>query len=536
MAIEEMAQVQLRDLQELGFTNVADVHWNFPTAALYEEITRRHEGLIAHEGPAVVHTGEHTGRSPDDKFFVQEPNSKDLIWWEGTNGPFAPERFATLTHRILAYLQGKEIFVQDCYVGADRAYRLPVRVITETAWHGLFARNMFIIPPANERATYMPEYTIIHAPGFHADPHIDGTNSETFIIMNFATKLILIGGTAYAGEIKKSVFTLLNYLLPQERVLSMHCSANEGADNDIALFFGLSGTGKTTLSTDPHRRLIGDDEHGWSDHGVFNLEGGCYAKVIRLSRTSEPEIYRCTRRFGTILENVVIDPQSRVLDLNDDTYTENTRAAYPITHLESFVPSGTGGHPQNIFMLTCDAFGVLPPIARLTPEQAMYHFISGYTAKVAGTERGLGDEPEATFSPCFGAPFMVLHPGAYANLLRERMRKHQVTCWLVNTGWSGGPYGIGQRMSITHTRAVINAALDGSLTHVPMIKDPIFGIHIPTKCPDVPDEVLQPRRTWRDTAAYDATARQLARSFHEHFTPLAQGLEEAVQTAGPKFD
>lgn len=536
MSFAEASHRQLEQLNILGLTNTAQVHWNLPAAVLYEEITRRCEGLIAHDGPAVVYTGEHTGRSPHDKFLVQEPDSKDLIWWDGANRPFAPEHFAFLTHRILAYMQGKDLFVQDCYAGADPAYRIPIRVITEKAWHNLFARNMFIVPPAHELQAYTPEYTIIHVPDFHADTHIDATNSETFIIMNFATKLILIGGTAYAGEIKKSVFTLLNYLLPQERVLSMHCSANVGADDDVALFFGLSGTGKTTLSTDPHRRLIGDDEHGWSNNGVFNFEGGCYAKVIRLSEMSEPDIYSCTRRFGTVLENVVIDPHSRLLDLDDDTYTENTRAAYPITHLESFVPSGTGGHPQNIFMLTCDAFGVLPPIARLTPEQAMYHFVSGYTAKVAGTERGLGQEPEATFSPCFGAPFMVLHPGAYAKLLRQRMTQHQVTCWLVNTGWSGGPYSVGQRMPIAHTRALINAALAGSLKDVPTVEDPIFGVHIPTQCPGVPDTILQPRHTWSDAAAYEVQARQLARRFHTHFSPLAHGLDEAVCTAGPKID
>lgn len=536
MSTGDATQLQLKDLQALGLTNFTRAHWNLPPAVLYEVITRRQEGLIAHDGPAVVYTGEHTGRSPNDKFLVEEPSSKDLVWWEGSNRPFTPEHFASLMHRMLAYYQGKDIFVQDCYAGADPAYRTSIRVITENAWHSLFARNMFIVPPRVDRATYTPDYTIIHAPNFHAVPNIDATKSETFIIMNFAAKLILIGGTSYAGEIKKSVFTLLNYILPQQRVLSMHCSANEGANDDVALFFGLSGTGKTTLSTDPHRRLIGDDEHGWSDNGVFNFEGGCYAKVIRLSAASEPDIYSCTRRFGTVLENVVIDQHTRMLDLDADTYTENTRAAYPITHLDSYVPSGTGRHPQHVFMLTCDAFGVLPPISRLTPEQAMYHFVSGYTAKVAGTERGLGNEPEATFSPCFGAPFMVLHPGAYANLLRERLMKHHVTCWLVNTGWSGGPYGVGDRMSIAHTRALISAALNGRLQHVPMVEDPIFGVHIPTTCPEVPDRVLQPRRIWNDTAAYEAKARQLAQSFHEHFAPLAHGMDDAVRAAGPKVE
>lgn len=534
MPREGVTELKTQQLEALGFSNIADVYWNLPTAPLYEEITRRREGHIAADGPAVMLTGEHTGRSPKDKFIVEEPGSKDLVWWEGDSKPFAPERFALMTHRILAYMQNKELFVQDCYAGADPAYRLRIRVITEQAWHNLFARTMFIVPPAEDLADYVPDYTIVHVPNFLASPNIDGTHSETFILMNFATKLILIGGTGYAGEIKKSVFSLLNFILPQKRVLSMHCSANVGDDGDVALFFGLSGTGKTTLSTAPNRLLIGDDEHGWSRHGIFNFEGGCYAKVIRLSEDSEPDIYSCTRRFGTVLENVVMDPHTRQLDLDDDSLTENTRAAYPITHLDSFVPSGMGGHPNHIFMLTCDAFGILPPIAQLTPEQAMYHFVSGYTAKVAGTERGLGSEPEATFSPCFGAPFMVMHPGVYANLLRERMLENNVTCWLVNTGWSGGPYGVGKRMSIGHTRALINAALNGSLEKTPMVEDSIFRFQIPTRCPGVPDDVLQPRKTWADKAAYDEKARQLAQSFHEHFKPLSYGMEAAVQEAGPR--
>jgi phosphoenolpyruvate carboxykinase (ATP) len=533
-----MGTTHLKHLAEHGLTNLARVHWNLSTAELYEEIARRREGLLAHLGPVVVHTGEHTGRSPHDKFIVQEPSSDEHIWWGNVNRPLAPERFETLKQRLFAYLQGRELFVQDCYASADPRHRVALRVITEQAWHGLFARNLFIRPPvapdSGQDAPYVPEYTIIHAPDFHANPEVDGTNSETFIVIHLGQQLILIGGTAYAGEIKKSVFSLLNYLLPQARVLSMHCSANEGADNDVALFFGLSGTGKTTLSTDHHRRLIGDDEHGWSAHGVFNIEGGCYAKVIRLSAASEPEIYTCTRRFGTVLENVVIDPVTRRLDLDDASYTENTRAAYPITHLEAYVPSGTGGHPQHIFMLTCDAFGILPPIAQLTPEQAMYYFILGYTAKVAGTERGLGREPEATFSPCFGAPFMALHPSVYANLLRERMTQQRVHCWLVNTGWSGGPYGVGQRMPIAYTRALINAALNGGLLQTPMQEDAVFGVRVPTRCSDVPETILQPRNTWSDQAAYDTKARQLAHSFHEHFAPLADGLDTTVHAAGPK--
>lgn len=536
MQQEGKTETDIKDLMHHGLRNTGSIHWNLPTAALYEAIVQRREGLLAHLGPIVVNTGEHTGRSPNDKFFVQEPSSQDQIWWGDINRPMTSEAFERLKQRLFSYLQGKELFVQDCYAGADPAYRIGLRVITENAWHGLFARNLFISAPPQDEKAYTPEYTIIHTPNFHADPQIDATNSETVIVMNFAQKLILIGGTAYAGEIKKSVFTLLNYLLPQERVLSMHCSANEGDDNDIALFFGLSGTGKTTLSTDPHRRLIGDDEHGWSTDGVFNIEGGCYAKVIQLSSVSEPEIYACTRRFGTVLENVVLDPHTRRLDLDDGIYTENTRAAYPITHLDSYVPSGVGGHPQNIFMLTCDAFGILPPIARLTPEQAMYYFISGYTAKVAGTERGLGNEPEATFSPCFGAPFMALHPNVYADLLRERMTQHQATCWLVNTGWNGGPYGVGQRMPIAHTRTLINAALDGSLQHAPMIEDAVFAVQIPTKCPGVPEDILQPRNTWHDTSAYDAKARQLAHSFKTHLAELGQGLSTDVLAAGPRHN
>jgi phosphoenolpyruvate carboxykinase (ATP) len=529
---------RLKNLEEHGLMNLARVHWNLSTAELYEEIARRREGLVAHLGPVVIHTGEHTGRSPRDKFIVQEPNSVEHIWWGDINQPLAPERFEMLKQRFFAYLQGRELFVQDCYASADPQYCIGLRVITEKAWHSLFARSLFIRSPllqeSAQEAGSIPAYTIIHAPDFHANPRVDGTHSATFIVTHLAQKLILIGGTAYAGEIKKSVFSLLNYLLPQARVLSMHCSANEGPANDVALFFGLSGTGKTTLSTAPQRRLIGDDEHGWSKNGVFNIEGGCYAKVIRLSAVSEPEIYACTRRFGTVLENVVIDPLTRRLDLDDESYTENTRAAYPITHLDAYVPSGTGGHPQHIFMLTCDAFGILPPIARLTPEQAMYYFVLGYTAKVAGTERGLGREPEATFSPCFGAPFMALHPRVYANLLLERMTQHQAHCWLVNTGWSGGPPGVGQRLPIAYTRALINAVLNGSLMHAPMQEDAVFGVHVPTRCSGVPEAILQPRSTWSDQIAYDTKAHQLAHSFHEHFAPLAAGLDTAVYAAGPK--
>ena len=445
------------------------------------------------------------------------------------------EKFDLLYYRLLAFLQGKELFVQDCYAGADPSYRLSIRIITTQAWQNLFARNLFVqIKDQQELAQHAPEFTIISAPDFHAVPELDGTKSEAFIIVNFARKLILIGGTSYAGEIKKSVFTILHYYLPQKEVLSMHCSANEGHDGDTALFFGLSGTGKTSLSADPERKLIGDDEHGWGMGGIFNFEGGCYAKVIRLSPTAEPEIYECTRRFGTILENVGIDLASRRLDLDDDSLTENTRAAYPITHLQNIVRGGMGDHPKHIFMLACDAFGVLPPIARLTPEQAAYHFLSGYTAKVAGTERGMGNEPQVTFSTCFGAPFLALPPEVYAKLFREKIREYKPTCWLVNTGWTGGPFGVGHRMEIAHSRALLNAAMSGKLDDVPTYQDPYFGLTVPTTCPGVPDAILYPQKTWADPQAYETTARDLAGRFRENFTKYAANVEPEVLAAEPE--
>ncbi len=519
-------------LEQHGIKNVKQVYWNLPTPALYEEAIRRQEGVLAHLGPLVVRTGHHTGRSPNDKFIVREPSSEDNIWWGDVNRPFEIDRFRTLYLRLLAYLQGKDLFVQDCFVGADPQHRMPIRVITENAWHSLFARNLFILGSPEELEEHEPEFTVIHAPHFHAIPEVDGTNSEVFIIVNFGEKLVLIGGTSYAGEIKKSIFTIMNYLLPFRQVLPMHCSANVGKNGDVALFFGLSGTGKTSLSADPERALIGDDEHGWSEQGIFNFEGGCYAKVIRLSPEAEPEIYGTTRRFGTILENVAIDIQTRRLDLDDDSLTENTRAAYPITHLSNIVPSGMAGHPKNVVFLTADAFGVIPPIARLTPAQAMYHFLSGYTAKVAGTEKGVS-EPQATFSTCFGAPFMALHPKVYADMLGERIRKHQVNVWLVNTGWTGGPFGVGHRMPIAYTRAMVRAALSGQLDDVPMEVEPFFGLQVPTTCPDVPSEVLRVRDTWSDPAAYDEQAHRLARMFHENFQQFASEVSEEVRAAGP---
>lgn len=522
-------------LEYLGIENLNNIYWNLPTAALYEQVIRRREGLMAHLGPVVVRTGSITGRSPNDKFIVREPLTENNINWGKINRPFDEKKFEFIWHRILAYLQGNDVFVQDCYVGADENYRVPVRVITEYAWHSQFTRNMFIrIRDKDTLKKFIPEYTIIDLPKFHAVPSLDGTNSEAFILVNFSKKLILIGGTSYAGEIKKSAFTLMNYLLPQKKVLSMHCSANVGKDGDTALFFGLSGTGKTTLSADPERALIGDDEHAWSTDGVFNFEGGCYAKVIRLSKEAEPEIYETTRKFGTILENVQIDSYSRLPDLDDDTFTENTRAAYPITHLANIVPEGKGGHPKNIVFLTADAFGVLPPVSRLTPAQASYQFLLGYTAKVAGTERGV-TEPQATFSTCFGAPFMPLHPSEYAKLLEHKIRDHGVNCWLVNTGWTGGPYGIGHRISIKYTRALLHGALEGKLDDVEYTTDPVFGLRIPSSCPGVPEEVLIPKNTWKDKAAYDKKARELAQSFQENFKEYEEFVSEEVKNAGPSI-
>src|SRR5712691_8900846 len=455
------------------------VKWNLSAAALYEEAVRKQEGLIDAEGPLVCRTGQHTGRSPNDKFVVREASSENQLAWGAVNRPMETTQFNTLHRDLLSSLAGKELYVQDCYAGADPKYRLAIRVISEYAWHSLFARNLFIVDstPA-AAATHVPQFTIIASPQFQADPKRHGTNSEVVIALNFAEKIVLIGGTSYAGEMKKSIFSVLNYLLPLQNVLSMHCSANIGASGDVALFFGLSGTGKTTLSSDPERMLIGDDEHGWSDRGVFNFEGGCYAKTIWLSAEAEPQIYATTRRFGTVLENVVVDPVTRELNLDDDRYTENTRAAYPISFVDNAVASGQGGHPRNVVMLTADAFGVLPPISRLSPEAAMYHFLSGYTAKVAGTEKGV-TEPKATFSTCFGAPFLPLAPGRYAKMLGEKIARHQSRVWLVNTGWTGGPYGTGKRMKIAHTRAMIAAALSGALDKVAYERDAAFNVDVP---------------------------------------------------------
>ncbi len=520
-------------LENHGIIETGRVGWNQTTATLYEEIVRRDEGMIAHDGPIVVKTGKYTGRSPRDKFVVREPGSEGRIWWGKVNQPMDEAHYATLKGRMLTHLKRRDLFVQDCYAGADAAYRIGVRVVTEYAWHALFMRNLLIRGDMRNLADFVPDFTIIYAPTFHADPAIDGTRTDTVVALNFATREVLIGGTEYAGEMKKSVFTLLNYLLPLQGVFPMHCSANYGSRNDAAIFFGLSGTGKTTLSSDPLRTLIGDDEHGWSDNGVFNFEGGCYAKAIRLSAYAEPEIYATTHRFGTVLENVVIRPKSRSLDLDNETLTENTRAAYPISSLANADSRGMGDHPKNVVMLTADAFGVMPPISRLTPAQAQYHFLSGYTAKVAGTERGV-TAPEPEFSACFGAPFLPLPPAVYAKMLGERIEKHGADVWLINTGWSGGPATTSDRISIAYTRAMVAAALNGTLAHVETVPDPVFGVHVPVAVPGVPREVLQPRNSWTDTAAYDAQARDLAARFRANFAQFADGVTPEVLAAGPQ--
>jgi phosphoenolpyruvate carboxykinase (ATP) len=517
-------------LEGEGIANVNVIYWTPPTSVLYEQIVMRNEGLLSHMGTVAVKTGHYTGRAANDKFIVDESSCHDNVAWGEVNRPIDPAKFDALYSRMCAYMHGRDLFVQDCFAGADKDHRLPIRVITEKAWHSLFARNMFVSATIDELERHAPQFTLIAMPDFHSIPSIDGTNSEAFIIINFARKMIIIGGTSYAGEIKKAIFTILNYLLPTKKnIMTMHCSANVGKKGDTAIFFGLSGTGKTTLSADPDRSLIGDDEHGWDDKGVFNFEGGCYAKVIKLSKEAEPEIYETTRRFGTVLENVAIDTHTRRVDLDDDSFTENTRASYPLTHIPNIIESGCGGHPVNIIMLTCDAFGVLPPISRLTPEQAMYHFLSGYTAKVAGTEAGV-TEPSATFSPCFGGPFMALNPTVYGELLRAKIAKYNVTCWLVNTGWSGGAYGVGSRMKIAYSRALVNAALDGTLNAGTFEKDTFFGLEIPKNCDGVPAEVLNPRNTWADKGLYDKTAAKLVAMFKDNFNKFASLVSKDVGT------
>ena len=536
---ESIAQTRKADfnLSNHSIGNLRLAYWNLVTEALYEEAVFRGEGTTSIGGPFIASTGKHTARSANDKFVVRHSDSENNIWWGTYNRPFSTEKFDALYDRLVGYLQGHDVFVQDVYAGADENYRLPVRFVTEQAWHSMFIRNMFLLPQSlEEYKRFVPEFTIIAAPGFKASPSIDNTNSETFIVLNFERKLAIIGNTAYAGEMKKSVFTLLNYLLPLEGVLSMHCSANVNPNDsdDVALFFGLSGTGKTTLSADPTRRLIGDDEHGWSDNGVFNFEGGCYAKVIGLSESAEPEIYATTKRFGTILENVAFDPITRLIDLEDDSITENTRASYPLEFIANAVPEKRAGHPKNIVLLTCDANGVMPPIARLSPNQALYQFISGYTSKIGGTEVGLREEPEITFSACFGGPFMVHHPYKYAELLKRKIERYGVKCWLVNTGWVGGPYGVGKRISIRHTRALLNAALNGKLDDVQYAKDPIFGFEVPMECPDVPADVLSPASSWGDNNEYDRRYKDLAMRFKENFAKFSDNTPPEVLEAGPK--
>lgn len=507
---------------------------NLSVPALYEKAVERSEGLLAAAGPLVVRTGQHTGRSPKDKYIVDEPDSHEGVWWGGFNQPISEERYEALRRRFIDHINSREVFVQDCFVGADPRYRRSARVYTESAWASIFCDNLFIRPAPADLVGFEPNFTIIDAPTFRADPARDGVRSETVILVHLARQEILIGGTQYAGEMKKGAFGIMNYRLPAEGVLPMHSSVNVGARGDVAVFFGLSGTGKTTLSADPERILIGDDEHGWSDDGVFNFEGGCYAKTIRLSHIYEPDIYSTTRRFGTILENVVIDPKTRELDLDSEQFTENTRGAFPLHFISNSSDTGMAGIPSTVIFLTADAFGVLPPISRLTRDQAMYHFISGYTAKLAGTEVGV-KEPTATFSTCFGAPFMPRHPGVYARMLGERLDRHNVPVWLINTGWSGGPYGTGERMNIVHTRQMVRAALNGKLNGVPTKRDPIFGFEVPETCPDVPESVLWARDTWNDPADYDRAAHKLATMFIENFRQFEGGVSEQIRAAGPRL-
>jgi phosphoenolpyruvate carboxykinase (ATP) len=510
-------------------------HTNLSVPELYEHATRASEGLIAHGGPLLVRTGRHTGRSPEDKYIVDVADAHDGVWWGGFNRPISEDRYDALRQRMIDHLSTRDLFVRDCYVGAHPRWRRSVRAYTETAWASIFCSNLFRMPPAEDLSGFTPDFTIVDAPSFRADPERDGVRSGTVILVHLGRQEILIGGTEYAGEMKKGAFGILNYRLPDEDVLPMHSSVNVGAAGDVAIFFGLSGTGKTTLSADPQRTLIGDDEHGWGPDGVFNFEGGCYAKTIRLSHVYEPDIYSTTRRFGTILENVIMDPASRVLDLDSEELTENTRAAFPLDFISNSSGTGIAGHPSAVIFLTADAFGVLPPISRLSRDQALYHFISGYTAKLAGTEVGV-KAPTATFSTCFGAPFMPRHPAVYAGMLGDRLDAHDVPVWLVNTGWTGGPFGVGQRMNIQQTRDMVRAALNGALEGVPTITDPVFGVEVPLSVPGVPVEVLRPRATWPDAAAYDTQARTLAGMFADNFRRFVDRVSPEVAAAGPRVD
>lgn len=518
------------DLRELGFTGLGVVHHNLTPSVLYEQAMMREEAMVTADGALLAYTGQHTGRSPNDKFIVRDANTETTVDWGKTNQPMTTVAFEALLVRMQEWAETREIYVQDLLAGADESYNLPLRIVTQFAWHNLFARNMFIRPTEEQLADHVPGFTVIDFPDFEADPARDQTNSKTFIIVNFARRLVLIGGTAYAGEIKKSIFTVMNYLLPDRGVMPMHASANYGTDGDVAIFFGLSGTGKTTLSADGARTLIGDDEHGWSDHGVFNFEGGCYAKAIRLNPKQEPDIYAAARRFGTILENVVIDPDTRAVDFDSARFAENTRACYPVDFIGNATLTGQGGTPKHIIMLTCDAFGVLPPLSQLTPDQAMYHFLSGYTARVAGTERGV-TEPQAVFSACFGAPFLPRAAGVYAKLLGEKIAKHNVRCWLVNTGWTGGGANVGSRMPINVTRALVTAVLSGKLDQAEFVNDGVFGLQVPAQVAEVPANLLQPKQAWKDQAAYLATAQKLSGLFAENFKKFADQVSDAVKAA-----
>lgn len=519
-------------LDYLGLKDNDKVLWNLTPPELYEEAIQNGEAILTKDYALRVLTGKYTGRSPEDKFIVDQSSIHNDIDWGAINQPIGEDVFENLFAKVSDYLKDKKLYIKDCHAGADKKYQLNVRVVSEAAYHGLFAHNMFIRPTEEELKNHEPDFTVLAAPNFKADPDKDGTESETFILVNFGKKIILIGGTLYSGEVKKGIFSVMNYLLPKQNVMAMHCSANMSKDGNTAVFFGLSGTGKTTLSSDPDRILIGDDEHGWSEDGVFNIEGGCYAKTINLSEEGEPLIYATTKMPGTILENVVLN-NDREPDFDDISLTQNTRCSYPISYIPNASDSGTGNHPDNIIFLTCDAFGVLPPISRLTPEQAMYHFISGYTAKVAGTERGV-TEPEATFSACFGAPFMPLHPTAYAELLATKIREHDAKVWLLNTGWTGGPHGVGHRMKLGHTRQMLSQALEGNLDGVDFEYDPVFGLAIPKKVNGVPNEVLVPRNTWGDKDTFDQKARKLANMFSENFKKFEKDASQELIKAGPK--
>lgn len=519
-------------LAYLGIKNPGNIFYHLSVSELIEHTIRNQLGTLADNGALVVSTGEFTGRSPKDKFVVKDEETESKVWWGDINQPFDPEDFDRLYLRLTAYLQNRDLYVRDVYACADPRYRLKIRVVNEYPWANLFVNHLFIRPSKEELNQFQPDWTILAIPSFFADPTIDKTRQHNFTIIHFSRRLVLIGGSAYTGEIKKSIFTVLNYLLPLQQVLSMHCSANMGKEGDVALFFGLSGTGKTTLSSDPERRLIGDDEHGWSDTGIFNFEGGCYAKVIRLSKEKEPQIWNAIR-YGTLLENVLYHPNTRDVDFHNKQITENTRAAYPISYIDNAVEPSVGGTPKNIFFLTADAFGVLPPIARLTREQAMYYFISGYTSKVAGTEVGVTD-PVVTFSACFGAPFLPLHPGNYARLLGEKLKQYPVNVWLVNTGWIRGPFGVGHRIDIPHTRAIIKAALSGKLDNVEYEEDPIFGLRIPKTVPNVPSDILFPRNAWADPNAFDIQANKLAKMFVDNFKKFSSEMSEEIRAAGPK--